>query len=205
MIAGTHGQRMDQVLVEAFERICSFSYENSTAGEGWRTNTDFMINSKFILPYITESNYSGGVGINHHRSEILVDVIKALCFLTGKNYEDQPDLRLWFHCPYHIICDGKLLTGYENCASRIDDYSFKNRVEALRAKGHEVVIHKTDAPWGKWVEWTDFFIVRGYMKGTMHIKFKDEAVWAKFNQRVAEIKGWKNMVTHTKKGRSAKK
>jgi hypothetical protein len=77
-------------------------------------------------------------------------------------------------------------------------------VEALREKGHEVVIHKTDAPWGKWVEWTDFFIVRGYMKGTMHIKFKDEAVWAKFNQRVAEIKGWKNMVTHTTKGRKAK-
>jgi hypothetical protein len=204
MIAGTHGQRMDKVLVEAFERICGFSYENSTAGEGWRTNTDFMINSKFILPYITESNYLGGVGINHHRSEILVDVIKALCFLTGKNYEDQPDLRLWFHCPYHIICDGKLLTGYNNCASRPDDWQFKNRVEALREKGHEVVIHKTDAPWGKWVEWTNFFIVRGYMKGTMHIKFKDEAVWAKFNQRVAEIKGWKNMVTHTTKGRKAK-
>ena len=205
MIAGTHSQRMDKVLVEAFDKICSLSYENSTAGEGWRTNTDFIINSKFILPHITDSNYLGGVGINHHRSEILVDVVKALCFLTGKKFESQPDLRLWFHCPFWIVCDGELLTGYENCASRPSDYSFKNRVDALRQKGHEITIHETIAPWGKWVEWTDFFIVRGYMKGTMHVQFKDQDVWRKFNQRVAEIRGWKNMVAHTKKGRKSKK
>ena len=42
MIAGTHSGRMDKVLCEAFDKICSFSYENSTAGEGWRTNTDFF-------------------------------------------------------------------------------------------------------------------------------------------------------------------
>ena len=32
VIVGTHGSRMNKVLVEAFEKICSFSYENSTAG-----------------------------------------------------------------------------------------------------------------------------------------------------------------------------
>lgn len=37
---------------------------------------------------------------------------------------------------------------------------------------------------------TGFFRIRGYKKGTMHFEFIDEEVWAKFNQAVANIKGW---------------
>ena len=44
MIIGTHAERMDKCLVEAFDLICSFSAENSTAGEKWKTNSDYMIN-----------------------------------------------------------------------------------------------------------------------------------------------------------------
>ena len=37
---------------------------------------------------------------------------------------------------------------------------------------------------------TGFFRIRGYKKGTMHFEFIDEDVWAKFNQAVANVKGW---------------
>ena len=33
-------------------------------------------------------------------------------------------------------------------------------------------------------------MIRGYKKGTMHFKFKDERVWQMFNTEVARIKGW---------------
>lgn len=52
MIVKTQGNRMNQSLVEAFEMICSFSAENSTAGETWKTNSNYMINRKFIVPRI---------------------------------------------------------------------------------------------------------------------------------------------------------
>ena len=44
--------------------------------------------------------------------------------------------------------------------------------------------------------------IRGYKKGTMHFEFIDEEVWAKFNQTVANIRGWhlpQNVKTKTKK------
>ena len=54
MIIQTHGERMNQVLVEAFDLICSFSADNSTAGETWKTNTNYMVNRKFIIPNVCD-------------------------------------------------------------------------------------------------------------------------------------------------------
>ena len=164
MIVGTHGQRMDRVLVEAFEKICGFSYENSTAGEGWRTNTDFTINKKFILPYICEYDTRWPeryVKINYRYGDYLTDIVKALCNLTATPYSSE----------YRDTLRG---------------YFSENK-----------------PAWGEWFEWT-FFRLKGFKKGTMHVEFLDENLWLKFNQRVAEIKGWKNMVTHSKKGREKK-
>ena len=52
MIVATQGNRMETALVEAFDHICSFSAENSTAGETWKTNANYMVNKKFIVPNI---------------------------------------------------------------------------------------------------------------------------------------------------------
>lgn len=41
---------------------------------------------------------------------------------------------------------------------------------------------------GTWYEW-GFFQIKGFIKGTMHLKFKDEKVWGRLNQRYAKIKG----------------
>lgn len=40
-----------------------------------------------------------------------------------------------------------------------------------------------------WYDW-GFFQIKGFKKGTLHVKFKDDKVWALFNQRVAKIKGY---------------
>lgn len=92
MIIGTHSSRMDKTLIEAFEHICSFSAENSSAGEKWKTNSDYVVNRKFIIPYITESNFYGSkndhVKLTYRGMNRMDDVLKGLCFLTGKNYDD---------------------------------------------------------------------------------------------------------------------
>lgn len=92
MIVGTHGNRMQNVLCEAFDLICSFSADNSTAGEKWKTNSNYMINRKFIVPCITgyDSRFPSDVvsltWSRSHESDVS-DMIKALCYFTGTPYE----------------------------------------------------------------------------------------------------------------------
>jgi hypothetical protein len=192
MIAGTHVSRLNGVLVEAFERICGYSYDNHSGGEGWKTNSDYKVNRRFIHPYMCEYDTrwpSETMKIRYERGDHMDDIIKALCLLTGEKYENQIPLRNYFSYPFHLKReDGTLLGGYE--------YSYQNVEQAqsavkslLEKKGIKVIISSTGREWGQWYEW-GFFRVRGYKKGTMHFEFKDEKVWEKFNRKVAEIKGW---------------
>lgn len=93
IIVGTHGNRMQQVLVEAFEMICSFAWrENCTGGEKWKTNSDYVINKRFIVPYLCEyRNWSRNAQYVNVRSgsrqSNIGDIVKALCHITGVNYD----------------------------------------------------------------------------------------------------------------------
>ena len=91
MVMQTTKQRMDTALLEAFDMICSFSAENSTAGEKWKTNANYMVNQKFIVPYMTEYDARWPchyVKLNYSSNEGKVqDVVKALCYITGTNYD----------------------------------------------------------------------------------------------------------------------
>ncbi len=99
MVVQTTGQRMDKALLEAFDLICSFSAENSTAGEKWKTNANYMVNRKFIVPYMTD--YDARYSTLNERMRMIYsgnatrieDVIKALCYVTGTNYDEITNLR----------------------------------------------------------------------------------------------------------------
>jgi len=98
IIVGTHASRMDSVLVEAFEKICSFAWkENCTGGKNWKTNSDYVVNHRFIIPYICEykdwvrNKESVNLGYNSYRSDV-DDIIKALCHLTGFSYDEHTEL-----------------------------------------------------------------------------------------------------------------
>lgn len=167
MIVGTNDMRMKRTLVEAFDSICSFSAENSTAGEKWKTNSDYMINKRFIVPNITEyeqwGSYNAYLSIREYRCpyvEQIEDVIKALCYVTGT--------------PYERTC------GLHECVNN-------SHIEWGKwAPMGKYVYHKDRDP--EYIP--GFFRIRGYKKGTMHFEFADEDVWAKFNIAVAKIKGW---------------
>lgn len=160
MVIQTNGQRMNKALLEAFDLICSFSSENSTAGEKWKTNANYMINKKFIVPYMCKGYHdsykcSGSwcykkgkeayprVQIEGYHVDELEDVCKALCYITGTNYDNVCALR-WHH---------------------------------------------DQEEWGNWFKW-GFFQCKAYKKGTMHFEFIDEDVWYKFNYEVSKLRGW---------------
>lgn len=98
MVVQTAGQRMNSALLEAFDLICSFSAENSTAGEKWKSNANYMVNKKFIVPDMVDydarfsSLYNSvrmGYGGN---TQLIQDVIKGLCYITGVDYDSMTSL-----------------------------------------------------------------------------------------------------------------
>ena len=128
IIVGTHASRMNQVLIDAFEQICGFSYENSTAGEKWKTNSDYMINRKFITPCMCEYDFYGykniHVTLTSYGMDKINDIVKALCHLVGLNYD-------------------KIQT--------LQDFTYN----VTNAKEDEVRI---SMDWGTWYEWGFFRI-----------------------------------------------
>ncbi len=160
MVVQTHGQRMNKAMEEAFDLVCSLSAENSTAGEHWKTNANYMVNRKFIVNYICKGYepYIHGKSSfatlhfeydNRHLSA-MEDVCKALCHLTGRNYDD---------------------------------------IEQLITHGAHSIFDEKGEPWGQWFQW-GFFRCKAFKKGTIHFEFLDEDVWYRFNYEVAKMKGW---------------
>jgi hypothetical protein len=53
----------------------------------------------------------------------------------------------------------------------------------------DVEVRYIDVDYGGWVDW-QFFRFKCFKKGSVHFEFKEKDVWARFNQRVAKIKGY---------------
>lgn len=89
IVVQTNGQRMQSAMIEAFDMICSFSAENSTAGETWKTNANYMVNKKFIVPSMTDVRWGGGFGLTWYSAitDKIEDICKVLCTLTGVDYD----------------------------------------------------------------------------------------------------------------------
>ena len=145
VIIQTTGQRMDKALLEVFDNLTMHHHENRWNVEGWKTNSHYLVNKKFINPYICPESRWGGKDLNYNQADRLDDLDKALCFITGENWNN--------------------------------NRRFSYTINTLRPE------------YGEWFDW-GFFEVKLFKKGTGHFKFKDENVWALFNQQIARIKGF---------------
>lgn len=90
MIAGTHESRMKATLIEIFDWLTDRHDENRLNLEGWKTNSMYFVDMKFIAPYCGISrHYNGGAPeVRWSTSgEKIDEFVKALCVLTGTNYD----------------------------------------------------------------------------------------------------------------------
>lgn len=91
IVMGTQEQRVDRAVEEIFDKLTKHTKENRWQVEGWVTNDSYLFNKKFIFPNLAELEWSGGgVRIPSYGGEAtkIDDLIKALCSITGKSYED---------------------------------------------------------------------------------------------------------------------
>jgi len=94
IVIGTTGQRMDKALMEVFDKLTKHYSENRYGVEGWKTNSQYLLNEKFIMPWMVEIGWSGQMSLAYRGNyEIIEDLQKALCYITGTNYDTCT--RLW--------------------------------------------------------------------------------------------------------------
>lgn len=198
IVIGTHGQRMDRVMIEVFDKLTMHYDDNRYGVEGWKTNSHYLINPKFIIDWMVSPTDYGYLELKYNsNAELLEDLMKALCYITGKDYNQfmSLDNKLRYRYKLKNAKTGEYLKEDHGdylvyCMSyRLDDWSFQNRMKEFQKQGIEVEVEDNRPKRGEWFDW-GFFECRGYNKGSMHFKFKDMELWAKFNQHIARIKGY---------------
>lgn len=190
IVHGTTEARMDKAILEVFDKITSYDKDNRLNLEGWKTNSAYLVNRKFIVPHLCEQDRynKGGVKIqtsyggNFNKIE---DLLKALCYITGDNWESFGELREFINYPHKVYHSGKV----ENFRDDLHYGGSMSRVQELKQKGIECRQVTIQPIYGEPFQWA-YFTIKAYKKGTMHFEFTDEKVWIAFNQRVAKLKGY---------------
>ena len=92
IVMGTHEQRIDRAVEEVFDSFTKYTKENRWNVEGWATNDQYLFNKKFIVPGLSRVSWANDrlVTVESYGSRYnqVDDLIKALCTISGKNYED---------------------------------------------------------------------------------------------------------------------
>ena len=101
IIAGTRESIMNRAIVEAVDTLTKYTDENRYGLPGWKTNAGHLLNQKFIVDWMIEyrdCNTLNPYGIRYNSNYMhIVDLIKALCHITGTNFSGTTDLRDYFH------------------------------------------------------------------------------------------------------------
>lgn len=201
LVVQTAGQRMDKALLEVFDKVTSHSEENKYNLPGWKTNSHYLLTKKFIVPNMCWQDkfnaeyYPKKIKLGGGYCDTMEDLIKALCYITGDNYDNLLTLSQVCEYPYKLK--------YVDTDEWVRDYNYKSviatyskhedaerkQASILKGEGRETKLIYDVAEYGKLFEW-NYFNVRAYKKGTMHFEFKDEELWGKFNQRIAKLKGY---------------
>jgi len=120
-----------KAITRAYDRMTR-EHKNRDGKYGFKTNEQFKVGDKVVLSWFSE--------------DLVNDIEKALCILTGKNWQDIKKMRdaLTF---YHIV----------------------------------------DSPHtGQWMD-SEFFSVKQFKKGSLHLKWKDSKIKDLFNKTACQM------------------
>ena len=197
IIIQTSGQLMDETYLDVFDRLTSYDKENRYHIEGWKTNSHYMVNKKVIIPDVVnevgELKFYGRTNASK-----IDDLYKVLCHMEGVQFDKKQTL--------HWFLQDTGMSKEELRATRMDIYEkrwpqvqrglgdrlkvdFKGFVELEINREFESKRHRNYRSRSTWYDWT-FFQLKWFKKGTIHLKFKDEDVWRRFNKKICEIRGF---------------
>lgn len=194
IVIATSEQRMDKAILEVFDKLTEHHHDNRHNIEGWKTNSHYLVNQRFILPNMcpVDKWHTGNKLCNAYGSyfDFMEDLLKALCYISGDNYDNFADLSNFIRYPYRLKNEAGEFYKNEYGVENFSNWETANsRRGFLLEKGKVYNIEQDLIEYGTWFEWA-YFRVKAFKKGTMHFEFKDQELWGKFNQRVAKLKGY---------------
>jgi len=98
IIVGTRQNTYNRALEEAIDNFTKHTHENRYKIEGWKTNSGHMLNKKFIVDGMVEEKYNReGLSMRYssYGSDKMDDLIKVLCNITAKNYDNYGRIYNW--------------------------------------------------------------------------------------------------------------
>jgi len=197
IIIGTSGSNFEKALVEAVDNFTRHTDDNRFFVEGWKSNSGHLLNKKIIVPYCLNTSWSGRPTLNGRYEDALRDLIKVLCNITGTNYNHIASFDRVIEYRYKLFQNGmfKERMNYKDKDAYSYDWCFSNKLEDImnvkekaEKEGIKCELIDQQFEYGKWMD-SHFFELRGYKKGTIHLKFKDEKVWEQVNRAYAKAKG----------------
>lgn len=101
IIVGTREETFNRALEEAVDNFTKHTHENRFGVEGWKTNSGYMLNKKFIIDWICEpknyGRYNGKLDLRYSSNQQQIeDLLKVMCNLRGYNFNDFKSLRTFF-------------------------------------------------------------------------------------------------------------
>lgn len=95
VIFQTREQAFNRSIEEAIDNFTRHNDENRFNVEGWKTNSGYMLNQKFIVGYIVEEQYSSDLlrpRYSSRNTQYLNDLYKVLCHINGDKYDIKHEL-----------------------------------------------------------------------------------------------------------------
>lgn len=220
MIYGTRENTMNSVIVEVFDMLTSHSPENRYHHESWKTNSEYMVNKKFIVPYCgVYKGFNDEPCVKYDGAKKMNDLLKAICVITGENYDNKTSFHNFYGYYEEVkeavetdITDNEAGYSYLDYKRVFEDGDYNKhhihkRFKYIEDKRYTYRMNRGIVErckqFGKVYEWT-FFNVRVYKKGTLHCEFLDENVWNMFNHVAAKAKGYQLATDFTYKYRAKK-
>lgn len=164
LVFENRGTILEKAVVAVFDIFTSYYHENRCHVEGWKTNDKYKVNRKIILPnWVRWDDWSTQRDLKTYGSR----------FKTNYHlYSEYSDID-------KVMC---YLTGedYDKC------YTISQALETrFNRLGKVYPGEQFDSECE-----SQFFYLRFFKKGTLHLEFKDEQLWQEFNLRACAGKLW---------------
>lgn len=98
MIVGTNNDRMKKILIEVFDWLTSHHHDNRKGIKGWKTNSAYFVDKKFIAPDLGVCKGTNGEpNVRYYSTGTKFDeLVKAMCNMEGENYDEFTELHSFF-------------------------------------------------------------------------------------------------------------
>ena len=158
---------MDHNISDVYDIFTRFYKGNTNCEEGWKTNKRYKANRKIIIPNCVDAGfipqkygYNSYFSVSSYHRDKLDDIDKAMCWLAGRSFDNLDNTS-------HYGRDFRMESG--------PNHTITAAITTIRVG---------DQGWHD----SAFFRIKAFKKGTIHIEFKDEDLWNKFNITVNKDK-----------------